>query len=79
MAEIELVQAIEIILSIFTGALGALILYTGRNLAAGLISILVCATIILLAIPNLWWGALITGGLIAAIGAYFFLDSQGYI
>ena len=78
MADIGLVQAIEIILAIFTGALGALILYTGRNLAAGIISILACATIIFVAI-NFWWGALITIALIAAIGAYFFLDSQGYI
>ncbi len=76
---IELVLSIEIILAIFTGALGALILYTGRNLAAGFISILVCATIIFVAVPGLWWGALITIALIAAIGAYFFLDAQGYI
>ncbi len=78
MAQIELTLAIEIILSIFTGALGALILYTGRNLAAGIISILACATIIFAAV-NFWWGALISIALIAAIGAYFFLDSQGYI
>ncbi len=75
---IELVLSIEIILTIFTGALGALILYTGRNLAAGIISILACATIVFVII-NFWWGALITIALIAAIGAYFFLDAQGYI
>jgi len=76
--ELTILTAVYIILSIFTGVLGALILYTGRNMIAGIISILACGTIIFVAIA-FWWGALITVALIAAIGAYFFLDSQGYI
>ncbi len=76
--ELTLLTAVYIILSIFTGVLGALILYTDRNRTAGIISLLACGTIIFVAIA-FWWGALITVALIAAIGAYFFLDSQGYI
>jgi|GEM_PF-2996266 len=74
----DIVLSVEIILAIFTGVLGGLLIYRNNNLMVGIISLLACATIIFVAIA-FWWGVLVTVALIAAIGAYFFLDSQGYI